>query len=141
MFHVSTICPQCILPPLPSPPPPPLSPSPSPSPSPLPTSPSPSPSPSPLPPSPSPPSSPQQYERMVHLHKKTMQRFPETKNALDHFDIPTTVKDAENLMQEDLALKEKMINLFAESELKMDEFLTTLKGQQEIEHKSVSTVL
>ena len=70
-----------------------------------------------------------------------MQRFPETKNALDHFDIPTTVKDAENLMQEDLALKEKMINLFAESELKMDEFLTTLKGQQEIEHKSVSTVL
>jgi phage-related tail protein len=70
------------------------------------------------------------YERIVHLHKKTMGRLPETKKGLGTFKMPSTVKDAERLMQEELGLKEKMINLFAESELKMDQFLTSLNDQQ-----------
>ena len=72
----------------------------------------------------------QNYERIVHLHKKTMGRLPETKKGLGTFKMPSTVKDAERLMQEELGLKEKMINLFAESELKMDQFLTSLNDQQ-----------
>ena len=59
-----------------------------------------------------------------------MAHLPDTKQALRTFSVPTTVKDAEQLMQEELGLKEKMINLFAESELKMDQFLTSLKGQK-----------
>ena len=59
-----------------------------------------------------------------------MANLPETKKALSSFSVPTTVKDAEQLMQEELGLKEKMINLFAESEVKMDQFLTSLKGQK-----------
>ena len=74
---------------------------------------------------------------MVHLHKKTLQRFPETKDALDRFDVPSTVKEAEILMQGDLGLKEKMINLFAESELKMDQFVGKLKERQSKEEGGV----
>jgi hypothetical protein len=70
------------------------------------------------------------YERIVHLHKKTMGRLPETKKGLGTFKMPSTVKDAEQLMKEELGLKEKMINLFAESELKMDQFLASLNDQQ-----------
>ena len=58
-------------------------------------------------------------------------------NNLDRFDVPSTVKDAENLMQGDLGLKEKMINLFAESELKMDQFLGKLRERQSKEEKVV----
>lgn len=60
-----------------------------------------------------------------------MARLPETTQALNTFSVPSTVKDAEQLMQSELDLKEKMINLFAESELKMDQFLSSLKEQQE----------
>ena len=77
----------------------------------------------------------QQYERIVHLHSKITARLPETQEGLNNFDVPTTVKDAEQLMQQDLSLKEKMINLFAESELKMDEFLASLKEQQKHEER------
>lgn len=59
-----------------------------------------------------------------------MARLPETKQALSTFNVPTTVKDAEHLMQDELGMKEKMMNLFAESELKMDQFMTSLKEQQ-----------
>ena len=34
-------------------------------------------------------------------------------------------------MQDELDMKEKLMNLFAESELKMDPFLSSLKEQQE----------
>ena len=77
----------------------------------------------------------QQYERIVHLHSKITARLPETQEGLNNFDVPTTVKDAEQLMQQDLSLKEKMINLFAESELKMDQFLACLKEQQKHEER------
>ena len=77
------------------------------------------------------------YEKIVHLHKKTMARLPDTRKALSSFTMPTTVKDAEHLMQDELQMKEKLINLFAESELKMDEFLTSLNEQQSHTHSSV----
>ena len=60
-----------------------------------------------------------------------MARLPETKEALNSFTVPSTVKDAEQLMQNELGLKEKVINLFAESELKMDQFLSSLKEQEQ----------
>ena len=59
-----------------------------------------------------------------------MDRLPETKKGLSTFKMPSTVKDAEQLMQTELGMKEKMINLFAESELKMDQFMTSLNDQQ-----------
>ena len=52
--------------------------------------------------------------------------------------MPTTVKDAEQLMQDELNFKEKMINLFAEAELKMDQFLNMLKEQ--LEHSKNAVV-
>ena len=66
-----------------------------------------------------------------------MARLPETQQALSSFSVPSTVKDAEQLMQEELELKEKMINLFAESELKMEQFLASLKEQQDLMNKTV----
>ena len=77
-----------------------------------------------------PPASLQHYERIAHLHKKTIGRLPETKKGLRTFKMPSTVKDAEQLMTEELGMKEKMINLFAESELKMDQFMASLNDQQ-----------
>ena len=45
-------------------------------------------------------------------------------------------------MQDELGMKEKMINLFAEAELKTDQFLTSLKEQyQHVDVAMVCTVL
>ena len=77
----------------------------------------------------------------MHLHKKTVARLPDTKKALSTFSIPSTVKDAEQLMKAELGMKEKMINLFAESELKMDQLLTNLNEQQSHTHSSVVCII
>ena len=72
---------------------------------------------------------PQQYEKMLRLHSNAMTKLPETMMALDDFHIPNDVKQAENLMQEGLKLKEDLVNMMAEAELSIDHFITELKEQ------------
>ena len=71
---------------------------------------------------------------MLKLHSNAMAKLPETKMALDDFLVPNDVKQAENLMQEDLKLRGKLINMMAEAQLSIDHFITELKEQnQELE--------
>ena len=66
---------------------------------------------------------------MLKLHSNVMTKLPETKMALDDFHIPNDVKQAENLMQEDLKLKEVIVNMMIDAEFSIDRFITKLKGQ------------
>ena len=64
--------------------------------------------------------------------------MPQVTKALDLFEVPESVKDAEHLMQEDLKLKENLVNKIAEAELLIDQFLENLKGQRPDAYKEVS---
>ncbi len=66
---------------------------------------------------------------MVILHSKAMNKLPETIIALDDFHVPANVKEAEDLMQEDLKLKEDLVNMMAEAEVSIDRFLAELQEQ------------
>ena len=50
--------------------------------------------------------------------------------ALDLYDIPKDVKDAEKLMQEDLKLKERIVNQIALAEVAADNFMNELRQQK-----------
>ena len=43
-------------------------------------------------------SPPQQFEKMVKLHKRAMEKLPPVMEAMNTFDVPETVKDAETLL-------------------------------------------
>jgi hypothetical protein len=58
-----------------------------------------------------------------------MTRVPEVTGALRACEVPNSVKEAEHLMQEDLKLKENLVNKIAEAELNIDRLLTVL-GEQ-----------
>ena len=67
---------------------------------------------------------------MQALHCRAMTRMPEVTKALSVCQTPSSVKEAEHLMQEDLKLKEKLINYIAEAELNIDRFLAHLQNQE-----------
>ncbi len=58
-----------------------------------------------------------------------MDRLPLTMAGLNDFHIPANVKEAEHLMQEDLKLKEDLVNSMAEAEVSIDRFLLELREQ------------
>ena len=58
-----------------------------------------------------------------------MDKLPQTIIALNDFQVPANVKEAENLMQEDLKLKERLVNLIAEAEVSIDRFMSELREQ------------
>ena len=68
---------------------------------------------------------------MQHLYTRAKTRFPEVKDALDLVKVPTSVKEAEHIMQEDLKLKESLVNRLAEAELSIDHFLDVLRHQHD----------
>ena len=78
---------------------------------------------------PSPPLPLQQFEKMVKLHKRAMEKLPPVMEAMNTFDVPKTVKDAETLLQRDIDEKETMVNIIAEAEVSVDRFMTELKEQ------------
>ena len=67
-----------------------------------------------------------------------MAEFAKLTQALDLCEVPSSVKDAEHLLQEDLKLKEKLANKMGEAELCTDGFLETLKHQQPEESLELS---
>lgn len=58
-----------------------------------------------------------------------MRCMPEVTEALNVCSVPATVKEAEELMQEDLKLKEKLVNRVTEAELNIDGFISILNRQ------------
>ena len=71
----------------------------------------------------------QEYEKLQVLHRRAMTRVPEVKEALSVCQVPMSVKEAESLMQEDLKLKENLVNRIAEAELNIDAFMAVLESQ------------
>lgn len=71
----------------------------------------------------------QEFEKTQVLHRRAMARVPEVTGALRACEVPNSVKEAEHLMQEDLKLKENLVNKIAEAELNIDRLLSVLKGQ------------
>lgn len=67
-----------------------------------------------------------------------MAEFAKLTKALDLCEVPTCVKDAEHLMQEDLKLKETLANKMAEAELSTDRFLEALKHQCPVETAEIA---
>ena len=59
-----------------------------------------------------------------------MAELPDLLTALDLYDIPKDVKDAEKLMQEDLKLKERIVNQIALAEVAADNFMHELRQQK-----------
>ena len=66
---------------------------------------------------------------MQHLYQRAKTRFPDVRDALDLVKVPTSVKEAEHIMTEDLKLKEGLVNRLAEAELSIDNFLDVLQRQ------------
>lgn len=66
---------------------------------------------------------------MQVLHRRAMTRVPEVTEALRVCEVPDSIKEAEHLMQEDLKLKENLVNRIAEAELNIDRFFTVLNEQ------------
>ena len=58
-----------------------------------------------------------------------MAELPDLLTALDLYDVPKDVKDAEKLMQEDLKLKERIVNEITVAKMTADYFMTELKEQ------------
>ena len=50
--------------------------------------------------------------------------------AFDLYDVPKDVKDAEKLMQEDMKLKERVVNKITVVEVAADKFMNELKQQK-----------
>ena len=50
--------------------------------------------------------------------------------AIDLYDVPKDVKDAEKLMQEDMKLKERVVNKITVVEVAADKFMNELKQQK-----------
>ena len=59
-----------------------------------------------------------------------MEELPDLLTALDLYDVPKDVKDAEKLMQEDLKLKNRIVNQIALAEVAADNFLHELRQQK-----------
>ena len=72
----------------------------------------------------------QEYENVRQMHSKTTARYPKFTKALDHSKLPSNVKEAEQLMQADLKLKESFENKMVEALQSNDRFLEVLKQQQ-----------
>ena len=80
----------------------------------------------------------QEYEKVQRIHSEAMAQFAKLTEALNLCEVPSCVKDAEHLMQEDLKLKETLANKMAEAELSSDRFLDALKHQQPVESIEMS---
>lgn len=52
------------------------------------------------------------------------------RDGLNEFQVPQSIKDAERLMQQHLKLKEFFVNLFAESDLLIDELIDNLTNHE-----------
>lgn len=64
------------------------------------------------------------------MYSETIVQFPKLTEALDLCQVPSCVKDAEHLLQEDCKLKETLANRLSEVVLVNDGFLETMKHQQ-----------
>ena len=64
------------------------------------------------------------------MHDKTIARYPKFAEALDHNKLPSRVKEAEQLMQADLKLKESFESKLAAALLSSQKFLEALRKQQ-----------
>ena len=64
------------------------------------------------------------------MHSKTIARYPKFTRALDHSELPSSVKEAERLMQADSKLKDSFENKMAEALLSNHRVLEALKQQQ-----------
>ena len=58
-----------------------------------------------------------------------MAELPKLLTAIDLYDVPKDVKDAEKLVQEDTKLKERVVNEIAVVEAAADKFMNELKEQ------------
>ena len=59
-----------------------------------------------------------------------MKELPDLLTGFDLYDVPKDVKDAEKLMQEDMKLKERIVNEIAVVEVAADKFMNKLKQQR-----------
>jgi len=75
----------------------------------------------------------QEFEKVQVLHRHAMSSVPEVKEALNVCSVPNSVKEAEQLMQEDLKLKENLVNRITEAELNIDCFISSLNQQESSE--------
>ena len=75
---------------------------------------------------------------MQRLYNRAKSRLPDVRGALDLCEVPSSVKDAEILMTEDLKLKESLVNKLAEAELSIDRFLEVLKHQHDMGSLEIS---
>ncbi len=66
---------------------------------------------------------------MQALHRRAMTRVPDVTEALCACSVPSSVREAEHLMTEDLKLKENLVNKIAEAELNIDRLLGVLSKQ------------
>ena len=64
------------------------------------------------------------------MHGDTVNLYPKFTDALDHCELPKSIRDAENLMKADTELKEAFANKMTETMFSVDEFLETLQHQQ-----------
>ena len=71
----------------------------------------------------------QEFEKVQVLHRHAMASVPEVTEALNVCSVPGTIKEAEHLMQEDLKLKENLVNRVTEAELNIDSFVSSLDRQ------------
>lgn len=78
---------------------------------------------------------------MQVLHRRAMTRVPEVTEALRVCEVPTCVKEAEHLMQEDLKLKENLVNKIAEAELNIDRLISVLDQQGTQENVEVGSAV
>ena len=66
---------------------------------------------------------------MLVLHRHAIASMPEVSKSLNMFSVPETIKEAEQLLQRDMMLKENLVNRITEAELNIDGLLTALVNQ------------
>ena len=66
---------------------------------------------------------------MKVLHRHAIASVPEATESLNMCSVPDSVKEAEQLMQKDLQLKENLVNRITEAELNIDGLISSLTSQ------------
>ena len=57
----------------------------------------------------------QEFERLAEMYSTAMEKVPQLAAAMNQFDVPESVEEAERLMQDSLQKKEKLVQLISQA--------------------------
>ena len=57
----------------------------------------------------------QELERLAEMYSTVMEKVPQLAAAMNQFDVPESVEEAERLMQDSLQKKEKLVQLISQA--------------------------